>query len=88
MAVLPIVVSVPRQITCLSGLDTIINFDLVGALDTADATLDAVCIPPDVSHKNKPPSTSRANKSSPQLSNAQERKAMVTESDVFGLSHV
>ena len=86
--VLPIVVSVPIQITCLSGLDTIINFVLVGAFDTALATLDAVAIPPEVSQIKRPPSTSSANKSSPQLSSAQERKAIVTEAEVFGLSQV
>ena len=82
----PIVVSVPKQITCLSGLETIINFVFVGALDTAAATLDAVSIPPEVSHKNNPPSISRANTSSPQLSSAHERNAMVTDAEVFGLS--
>ena len=47
--VVPIVVSVPKQITCLSSPETSMNLDLVGALDTFVVAARLLDSPADVS---------------------------------------
>ena len=47
--VVPIVVSVPKQITCLSSPDTSINRDFVGAADTLVVEAKLLESPDDVS---------------------------------------
>ena len=48
----PIVVSVPNKNTCLSGIDTRLNLEVVGA---CDITVALVLNPADVSHLKVPP---------------------------------
>ena len=76
---LPITVSVPNKNTCLSGIDTKLNLELVGVLEIAFALTP---VPLDVSHKNVLPLLTVAIKSSPKLSNDQLRASIVTL-DVF-----
>ena len=64
----PIVVSVPKQTTCLSGVVINPNLVAVGAPLTAVALFEDV-IPPDVSHVYNFPSCCHASKSSPKLAN-------------------
>jgi hypothetical protein len=73
--VLPIVVSVPSSITCLSGVDKIKCLDAVGALPLATAA--RVVGPADVSHLYKVLLLARANRSSPNVSNTQYLPSIV-----------
>ena len=69
VVVLPIVVSVPINIACLSGVDKIKCLDAVGAF--ACTTAARVVTPPDLSHLNNLPLLCSASKSSPKFSNTQ-----------------
>ena len=71
----PIVVSVPNKNTCLSGIDTRLKLDTVGALEITAAL---VPVPADVSHLKVFPLFTVANKSSPKLSKDQLRPSIVT----------
>ena len=69
------VVSVPNKNTCLSGIDTKLKRETVGA---AEITAAGVPVPTDVSHLKVFPLLTVANKSSPKLSKDQLRPSIVT----------
>ena len=69
------VVSVPNKNTCLSGIETKLKRETVGA---EEITAALVPVPVDVSHLKVFPILTVANKSSPKLSNDQLRPSIVT----------
>ena len=79
MLVVPIVVSVPRSMACLSGVDKIKNLDAVGAF--ACTTAARVVTPPDLSHLNNLPLLCSASKSSPKFSNTQYLESWTVSDD-------
>ena len=71
----PIVVSVPNKKTCLSGIETRLNRELVGACVITAALVD---VPDDVSQRKVLPLCTVAIKSSPNVSKDQLRPSIVT----------
>ena len=74
----------PKNNKCLSGVETKLNLDLVGAFVIAAAL---VVTPLDVSHLNAPPFNTVAIRSSPKLSKDHCLASKVTVVDVEGLPH-
>ena len=82
---MPIVVSVPNISKCLVSVETRLNLDAVGALDSAVALAPK---PPEVSQINVPPFKTVAIRSSPKLSNDQFLPSITTFDEDLGSSHV
>ena len=77
---MPIVVSVPKNIKCLSGVDTKLNEDAVGAFASIAAL---VLVPPtgSESHVNVSPPNIVATSLLPKLSNDHYPGAVITSPD-------
>ena len=85
VVVSPKSVSVPNKKTCLSGIDTKLNCDLVGVVARATAL---VPVPADVSHLNVFPCVTVAKRSSPKVSNDHPLPSIVTVDVERGVFHV
>ena len=75
---------VPINNKCLSGVDTKLNLDFVGALVMAAHLVDT---PADVSHRKAPPLRAVAIRSSPKLSSDHCLASQVTLDVVDGEPH-
>ena len=81
----PIVGCVPINNRCLSGVDTKLILDLVGAFVISTALVD---VPSEGFHSNAPPFNTVAIKFSPKLSNDQFLASSVTLDEDLGVFHV